>query len=160
MRKYDNRVNNGATRQRRRANSNLGRKPKWMKHLSRNSAYDILQEFDAIASPAEIYRYCWENKLMQLVVGMREYVWNRLEGRPFVAENPNAGKKPNPVVNDNRLQIAIQTLLPSTATSGAHKLPRTRRKALPAAVTLEAKPDVQAEPTEQSDGDWPRGAHN
>jgi len=22
------------------------------------------------------------------MVGMREYVWNRLEGRPFIAENP------------------------------------------------------------------------
>jgi hypothetical protein len=141
MRRYDKRKNNGATRARRRTNSNLGRKPKWMKHLSRNSAYDMLQEFDAIAPPAEIYAYCSEKKLMPLVIGMREYVWNRLEGRPFVAENPEAKGKGNVFYTDKRLQVAINTLLPSSASPGAQKLPRTRRKALPAAPAVEVSPD-------------------
>jgi hypothetical protein len=83
-----------------------------MKHLSRNAAYEILKHFDSIVSPGEIYAWCWKHKKVELMVGMREYVWNRLEGRPFIAENPekaaNAG-----TINDPRLEKAIKELLPS-----------------------------------------------
>lgn len=82
-----------------------------MKHLSRNAAYEILKHFDSIVSPGEIYAWCWKHKKVELMVGMREYVWNRMEGRPFVAENPekaaNAGN-----INDPRLQKAIDELIP------------------------------------------------
>ena len=95
----------------------LGRKPNWMKHLSRNAALKILQQFDSIASPAEIYAWCWENKKIDIMVGMREYVWNRLEGRPFVASNPAEEQKRTSLLQDNRLQVAIQELIiaPRTA---------------------------------------------
>jgi len=88
-----------------------------MKHLSRNAAYEILQQFDSIASPAEIYAWCWENKKIDIMVGMREYVWNRLEGRPFVASNPAEEQKRTSLLQDNRLQVAIQELIiaPRTA---------------------------------------------
>jgi hypothetical protein len=45
------------------------------------------------------------------MVGMREYVWNRLEGRPFVAVNQEATTKVNTLKQDQRLQLAIQNLI-------------------------------------------------
>ena len=110
--KYDKRKNNGSTRERRRTNPNLGPKPKWMKHISRNAAYMILRQFDDIASPADVYAWCWEHKKVELMVGMREYVWNRLEGRPFIAENPEKAAKAETLTQDARLQDAIKQLVP------------------------------------------------
>jgi hypothetical protein len=80
-----------------------------MKHLSRNSAYKILQEFDDIVPFSEIYQWCWEHKKVELMVGMREYVWNRLEGRPFIATNPAEQRQ---MVIDPRIQKAMDELLP------------------------------------------------
>jgi hypothetical protein len=106
--KYDGRKNNG----RYKSAVKRGPKPKWMQHLSRNLANDILREFDSIASPAEIYAWCWEHKKVELMVGMRDYVWNRLEGRPFVAENPATAKKHDTLKDDSKLQEAISKLVP------------------------------------------------
>ena len=94
-----------------RSRKQLGRKPNWMKHLSRNKAWDILRELDDIASLKEIYAYCWEKGKVELMLAAREYLWNRAEGRPFIAENPEAKAKP-PVVQDERLQKAIAELIP------------------------------------------------
>ena len=103
--KYDGRRNNG----KKRTAMKRGPKPKWMKHLSRNAASKLLQEFDNIVPFPEIYKYCWEHGKVELMVGMREYVWNRLEGRPFIAENP---VKVLPKQPDPRIQEAIDRLLP------------------------------------------------
>jgi hypothetical protein len=65
-----------------------------MKHLSRNKAWETLRELDDIASLKEIYAYCWEKGNVELILGAREYLWNRAEGRPFIAENPEAKAKP------------------------------------------------------------------
>src|SRR5690348_15981613 len=124
--KYDRRKNNGATRARRRVNPNLGRKPQWMKHISRNAAYHILQDFESIATFKDIYAYCWEHKKVELMISMREYAWNRLEGRPFVAENPAATRKPDGLLQDNRLPVAIQNLMLQPPASETQKAPRTR----------------------------------
>jgi hypothetical protein len=107
-RKYDGRKNNG----RYKSAVKRGPKPKWMQHLSRNMADKLLREFDSIASPAEIYAWCWEHKKVELMVGMRDYVWNRLEGRPFVAENPEKTTRPDTLAQDSRLQDAIKKLVP------------------------------------------------
>jgi hypothetical protein len=88
----------------------LGRKPNWMKHLSRNKAWVGLREVDCIASLKEIYAYCWKKKLIPQMLQMREYLWNRAEGRPFVAENPETKSKPR--IQDERLQKAISALIP------------------------------------------------
>jgi len=72
----------------------------------------ILRQFDSIVSPAEIYAWCWEHKKVELMVGMREYVWNRLEGRPFVAENPAKAVEASALTQDERLQTAIKQLIP------------------------------------------------
>jgi hypothetical protein len=94
-----------------RSEKQLGRKPNWMKHLSRNKAWDGLREVDSIASLKEIYAYCWEKKLVPQMLQMREYLWNRAEGRPFVAENPETKAK-LPGIQDERLEKAIAELIP------------------------------------------------
>jgi hypothetical protein len=48
---------------------------------------------------------------VELMLSAREYLWNRAEGRPFIAENPDTKAKP-PVLQDERLQKAISELLP------------------------------------------------
>jgi hypothetical protein len=73
-----------------------------------------LRELDDIASLKEIYAYCWEKGKVELMLGAREYLWNRAEGRPFIAENPETKTKP-PVLQDERLQKAISELLPKPA---------------------------------------------
>jgi len=108
--KYDGRRFNG----RKRTGNKPGPKPKWMNNISRNAAYKILKEFDTIVSPSEIYAWCWENKKVELMVGMREYVWNRFEGRPFIAENPAKAADSNPAASDQRLQTALKTLIQPT----------------------------------------------
>jgi hypothetical protein len=94
-----------------RSEKQLGRKPNWMKHLSRNKAWETLRELDNIASLKEIYAYCWQKGKVELMLGAREYLWNRAEGRPFIAENPETKTKP-PVLQDERLQKAISELIP------------------------------------------------
>lgn len=96
-----------------RSQKQLGRKPNWMKHLSRNKAWETLRELDDIASLKEIYAYCWQKGKVELMLGAREYLWNRAEGRPFIAENPEAKAKP-PALQDERLQKAISALIPKT----------------------------------------------
>jgi hypothetical protein len=39
------------------------------------------------------------------------YVWDRLEGKPFVAVNPAEQTKSGSLSQDNRLQMAINTLV-------------------------------------------------
>ena len=110
--KYDGRKNNGATKARRRLFSNLGRKTKWAKHISRNEASGILREFDSIASPADIYRAAWEKGNFELCATMYKQFQDRLHGRPFIAENPEKAIKKNTLENDARLREAIDKLLP------------------------------------------------
>jgi hypothetical protein len=95
-----------------RSTKQLGRKPNWMKHLSRNKAWEILKELDDIASLKEIYAYCWQKGKVELMLGAREYLWNRAEGRPFVAENPEKVTKADALYQDSRLQEAIKQLVP------------------------------------------------
>jgi hypothetical protein len=113
--KYDKRCKSpksGAAREgAARSEKQRGRKPNWMKHLSRNKAWEILRELDDIASLKEIYAYCWEKGKVGLMLGAREYLWNRAEGRPFIAENPETKAKP-PALQDERLQKAISALIP------------------------------------------------
>ena len=96
-----------------RSQKQLGRKPNWMKHLSRNKAWDILRELDDIASLKDIYAHCWEKGKVELMLGTREYLWNRAEGRPFIAENPEKVAKAETLTQDTRLQDAIKHLVPS-----------------------------------------------
>ena len=139
MRKYDRRKYNGRSK----SGNKPGRKPRYIKLLGRYKAGRVLEEFDSIASPQEIYAYLWEQKRIAEMIQMRQNAENRLMGKPFTAENPAAKGKGSPIFNDNRLQVAIQNLLPPTSAPGAHKPARTRRKALPA---LPAAPAVEVSP--------------
>jgi hypothetical protein len=140
MRRYDKRKYNGRSK----SANKPGRKPRYIKLLGRYGAGRILEQFDAIAPPEQIYAYLWEQKRIAEMIQMRQNAENRLMGKPYTAENPEAKQKANVFLQDNRLQVAIQNLLPPTASPGAQKLITRRHKALPAAVTIEANPDVQA----------------
>lgn len=149
MRRYDRRKHNG----RQPNQQKPGRKPLYLKQLSRCSAAKTLEAFDAIASLAQIYQRAWEKGNEALCAQLWLRCEDRIYGKPFTAENPEAKGKGSTVINDNRLQMAVQTLLPPNASPGAQSLPRMRRKALPAAVEPERILDAQAEPGKQSDGD-------
>src|SRR5215469_15443932 len=99
-RKYDGRKNSGATKARRRVFSNLGRKPNWAKHLSRNDAAEILRGFDAIATPEDIYRAAWEDGNFELCANMYKQIQDRVMGRPFVAVNPAAQPQAHALAQD------------------------------------------------------------
>lgn len=147
MRKYDRRKYNG----RQPGQSKPGPKPLFLQHLSRNSAAKVLKAFDVVASWAEIYKAAWDKGDHALCASIRFRCEDRLYGKPFTAENPAAKGKGQNILNDNRLQIAIQQLLPPAP--GAQKVPRRRRKALPAAVTVEASPDAQVDGPIEPTGD-------
>jgi hypothetical protein len=83
--KYDGRRNNGATKARRRLNSNLGRKPRWLKNLDRNDAAKVLEQFDAIASPEQIYKAAWEKGKFELCADLYKQFQDRWLGKPFLA---------------------------------------------------------------------------
>jgi hypothetical protein len=108
--KYDKRRFNKIKRPHRKALKATGAKPKWLKTLKANEAAKTLRELDSIASPAAIYAQAHERGLLALCWDMRKSVEERLLGRPFVAINPAEVKTPGIV--DNRLQIAIQQLIP------------------------------------------------
>jgi len=110
--KYDGRRNNGATKARRRLNSNLGRKPRWLKNLDRNDAAKVLEHFDAIASPEQIYQAAWEKGKFELCADLYKQFQDRWLGRPFIAENPNKPANNLALANDPRLQEAIKQLIP------------------------------------------------
>lgn len=140
MRRYDQRKYNG----RQPGQSKPGPKPLYLQHLSRNSAAKVLKAFDVVASWEQVYKAAWDKGDYALCASIRFRCEDRLYGKPFTAENPDTKGKRSPILNDNRLQIAIQQLLP--AARGARTLPRRRRKALPEAVTIEANPDAPAQP--------------
>jgi hypothetical protein len=107
--KYDGRKRNGAHRA---APNNRGRKPRWLRHLGRNDALKVLDEFDAIAHASEIYAAAWAKGNHSLCFEMRKYADDRLLGKPFTAENPAKGQAGGVLTEDTRLQDAIQKLIP------------------------------------------------
>jgi hypothetical protein len=74
-----------------------------MKHLSRNKPWELLETFTPTAGKRNNIDY---------ILHLREYVWNRAEGRPFVAENPEKAAKADSLRHDTRLQDAIKDLVP------------------------------------------------
>lgn len=110
--KYDNRKNNGANLKQFRPTRKRGRKPKALKDLSQWQNNMALRDIDSIANPAKLYALAFERGLLSLCLEIRTRVEDRLLGKPFVAINPDAEAKPSTIINDNRLQVAMQTLLP------------------------------------------------
>jgi hypothetical protein len=126
--KYDGRKNNGATKARRRANSKLGRKPIWAKNLTRNMAAVVLKENSAKELWAKLLNSSDERIRLETL----RYLTDRLEGKPFTAINPAA--EGQPMLQDNRLQVAIQNLvLPAIEKNKAKRItkPVEEPKALP-----------------------------
>jgi hypothetical protein len=123
--KYDGRYKRVPRKTGVRALSKPGPKPAWVKHLTKNQASKIIQDYDSIASWPQIYAEAWAKKQLALCVQMREYADSRLLGKPYTAENPNASKMPSVLIQDNRLQQAITNLLPAQPKAkGKRKAPK------------------------------------
>lgn len=109
--KYDGRKNNG----RYKSAVKRGPKPVYLKHMSRSSAGKVLEQFDSIASWAEIYARAWESGKLESCIQMRLNAEYRLFGKPFVAENPEKVMKADALNQDSRLQDAIKQLVPKAS---------------------------------------------
>lgn len=90
-----------------------GPKPLRIRNLSQNEASRVSKEIDAIASPAQMFKAALEQNDLGLAWRIREDVRNRWLGKPYQAVNPEERAKAANILNDNRLQIAVQQLLPS-----------------------------------------------
>lgn len=140
--KYDGRGKYKRTAMHKRAIADSAPKPRWLKNLSVNDSIETLDKLDAIAGASEIYKRALERNMLALCWQIREGVKDRLIGKPFVAENPNAKPQPNNILNDNRLQIAIQQLVPA-------KQARKSKKTQVIQAVSEAKQLTTSEPAEQ-----------
>ena len=137
--KYDGRRFNGSTKERRRVNPNLGPKPAWQKHLSRNSATYILKKHDDKEMWAQLLNATtWvsggrgkpaievpDNRLRYEAL---RYLTDRRDGRPFVAENPAKAADSNPAANDQRLQKALREFIQPNTQPKAEPEPKTEIK--------------------------------
>jgi hypothetical protein len=129
-----------------------GPKPKWAKHLTRNAAAVVLKQVgieDQALTFLSSNQWVPNGKDKPYVevpdIRLRwevfKYLWDRLEGRPFVAINPDADAKPSTIINDNRLQMAIQNLIPSAPAK------KTRKPKLLTAEAQVLDPSTQEDPT-------------
>lgn len=137
--KYDGRRNNG----KRGRVPDSGRKPLWARNLGRNTAHKVLVEFDAIIEPAQIYKRALDANLLSLCWEMRCAVENRLLGRPFVALNPAETPQSASIQQDNRLQLAIGTLvLPGVKVKGKKRAKIVDAQVIDTPQLSSAVPDV------------------
>jgi hypothetical protein len=93
------------------SNKQLGRPNYVSQALTLNSSVKALKQFELIASLACLYQAAWDKKDIALCVQMQEDARNRLFGKPFTAINPAEGKQSATLNQDNRLQVAIGTLI-------------------------------------------------
>jgi hypothetical protein len=122
--KYDGRRLNGRSR----TGNKPGRKPEWAKHLTKNTAATVLKQCNA----TERWTQLLDQPDKRLQFEVLRYSTDRLEGRPFIALNPEERAKPS--LHDNRLQLAIQNLiLPAIEKNKAKRIakPVEEPKALP-----------------------------
>ena len=91
-------------------------------------------------------------KKIDYILRLREYVWNRAEGRPFVAENPEAKGKGNTIIHDQRLQLAIQQLIPDARKSKTPQLTAgTRVIDAQPGTDHDRQPSVEAQQSESGE---------
>jgi hypothetical protein len=107
---------------------NAGLKPQWAKNLTRNTAAVVLKE----ASAKELWLQLLQANDRRLQFEVLRYLTDRLEGKPFVAENPQTTGRSNMLLQDNRIQVAIQQLVPA-------KQARKSKKAKQIEANSEAK---------------------
>jgi hypothetical protein len=137
--KYDRRRTKAVQSGRGGTRINAGRKPNHAQHLARNTAAYLFRDCDFKARFTELL--ATENERLRFDVLC--YVWDRLEGKPFVAENPNARGVTNVLNQDNRLQIAIQQLVPP-------KQERKRKKTQAVEASSEARQLTAGDQAQQS----------
>ena len=115
--KYDKRKHNKFAHPNQQAGRKLGHKPDWAKNLTRKSAAHVLKRIG-------LQEFCLQllaSKNERLRFDVLCYLWDRLEGKPFTAVNPEERPQAQTIINDNRLQVAMQTLLPGAK-------PKAKRK--------------------------------
>jgi hypothetical protein len=135
VRKYDRR----GEANRLKAKTQAKRKPLHEKHLSRNYAAKLFHEIPVREHILELLA----SKDARLRFEVLRYLWDRLEGKPFVAINPNDNKAPNTLLQDNRIQVAIQQLVPA-------KQARKSKKAKQIEANSEAKQLAAGDQAEQT----------
>lgn len=99
--KYDGRVKANKLK----AKTQQKRKPFHNKHVSRNYAAKLFERVSIVEECEHLLR----SDDLRLRFEVIRYLWDRLEGKPFVATNPD--EKPAKKLEDNRLQVAIQQLI-------------------------------------------------
>ena len=110
---------------------NAGQKPRWAKHLTKNCAANVLKQADS----KELWLQLLKSEDDRIRLQTLCYLTDRLEGKPFVAENPNASKASSAA--DPKLLVAIQNLIVA-----AKPTKPKRTKVIQA--TVKALPDAAA----------------
>ena len=107
--KYDRRRFNGAHLRELNKKQKGGTKPLYLRQLCRSTSKRVLEEFERIASLADIYDQAWKTQDLWLCAKLQEDIRNRYFGKAFVSVNPDEDKGGGQW-QDNRLQVAIQNL--------------------------------------------------
>ena len=131
--KYDRRGKYERTEVHRKSAS----KPLWKKHLARNTAARLFSEI----SVKDQMLVLLQSKDERLRFEVLKYVWDRLEGRPFVAINPAENKQSATLHQDNRLQVAINQLV----VTGKKSKQKKTQPLLPSDTTI-TQSDVDPQP--------------
>jgi hypothetical protein len=116
-----------------------GPKPLFERNLARNTAAKLFRRENLMEKVAELL----SSPDARLRFEVIRYVWDRLEGKPFVAENPQTTGRSNMLLQDNRIQVAIQQLVPA-------KQARNSKKAKQIEANSEAKQLVSGDQAEQT----------
>ena len=132
--KYDGRKNNG----RYQSKVKRGPKPFFEQHLAKNTAAKLFRNLNLYEKFAQLL----DEPDPKLRFEVMRYLWDRLEGKPFVAANPAISKPQG--FNDQRLQVAINEL--NIGISGTKALKGSKSKRIkgeslttPPAKLLETK---------------------
>ena len=118
LRKYDKRAGNAKNFGPRKAAKLPKGKPIGAKNLSHRTAYEVLRKAHLQETLLELIR----GKDKRLAFEVVRYCWDRLEGKAFVAVNPDTEPSGGHILNqDNRLQVAVSNLIVQASDSKGSK---------------------------------------
>jgi hypothetical protein len=124
-------------------------KPAWAKNLSRNQAAKILHTANFQEKALELLN-CEDLRLRWDVI---KYLWDRFEGKAFVAQSPTEASKGESLKQDNRLQVAIQQLIlqPPSKQRKAKAIAKASTQALCLPADTASEPAAEPEPNQAAE---------